>query len=429
MSLDTTALRVFRDRRAYEKMRSVPTEGLEEDTVLLIKDFGVYYKEFPEVESIETEEFLTWEWNYRRPSLDHDRKEALAKLLKQSNKELSTGMKEGILKRLQEAAVCSRVLDQVSRWQDGEEMEIYDEISETISYLNPFRVSANGTGEVRNSLEDILNTETDDSGFTLPWRDVQSSMRKVRQGDFGILGARVNTGKSSAIAQVASHWLPQVAKHNQTMDEKRTVLVLNNEGTGERLKRRIYQALLGATVAEMVDQMKSGDLHDNLRENCGGTHPDNLLVVADIHNEDVGAVEEYISNHKPLGVLLDMADNVKYHTSKEAREDMRIKALYETLRNYCVVYDLFMMVTSQLSADAVDVAFPTMDTLSDSKTGKPGTADFILMLGCIGIPDQTKIRYLSLAKNKLLPDSGGGYCQCEVSIDPHRSIFNDAEDV
>jgi replicative DNA helicase len=65
--------------------------------------------------------------------------------------------------------------------------------------------------------------------------------------------------------------------------------------------------------------------------------------------------------------------------------------------------------------------------LSNSKTGKAGAADFILMVGASDDPLLRNSRWLSLPKNKLARSGGPKDPRVEVTFDGARSRFNNPE--
>ena len=88
-----------------------------------------------------------------------------------------------------------------------------------------------------------------------------------------------------------------------------------------------------------------------------------------------------------------------------------------------------MLATSQLSAEAAGNLFPGMHMLSNSKTGKAGAADFIMMVGASDDPLLRNSRWLSLPKNKLHRSGGPKDPRVEVPFDGPRSRFNNPEKV
>ncbi len=80
------------------------------------------------------------------------------------------------------------------------------------------------------------------------------------------------------------------------------------------------------------------------------------------------------------------------------------------------------MATSQVSTDGAGLQFPDMHMLKDSKTGKQGACDVILMIGKSADPLIEYQRFLSVPKNKLKIE-GAEPLRDEVSFNPDRGIY------
>lgn len=98
---------------------------------------------------------------------------------------------------------------------------------------------------------------------------------------------------------------------------------------------------------------------------------------------------------------MDMIDNIKFGgelANLGSRTDQVLETMYQWARLLAVKYDCAMIATSQTSGDAENVMWPTQAQLKDSKTGKQGAADVIVMMGRVN--DNPGSRYLSTPKNK-----------------------------
>ena len=69
--------------------------------------------------------------------------------------------------------------------------------------------------------------------------------------------------------------------------------------------------------------------------------------------------------------------------------------------------------------------WPTLGMLKDSKTGKQGACDFMLMIGASNDPNLNGVRYLGMPKNKLRRPGAPGDPRATVNYDPERVRYSD----
>jgi replicative DNA helicase len=139
-------------------------------------------------------------------------------------------------------------------------------------------------------------------------------------------------------------------------------------------------------------------------------------------------VEDIMKQYKPAVVLFDMVDNVKFGgeaNNNGQRTDQLLEAMYQWARLMGVKHDCGVIATSQLSADADGVPYPTLPQLKDSKTGKQGAADVIITLGAVNDPVLETSRYIGTTKNKRARTGKRGSPNQEVMFDSHRSRFKE----
>jgi replicative DNA helicase len=63
--------------------------------------------------------------------------------------------------------------------------------------------------------------------------------------------------------------------------------------------------------------------------------------------------------------------------------------------------------------------------LKDSKTGKQGACDFMLMIGASNDPSLGGVRYLGMPKNKLRREGHAGDPRAQVNYNPERVRYSD----
>ncbi|WP_258304902.1 AAA family ATPase, partial [Escherichia coli] len=149
--------------------------------------------------------------------------------------------------------------------------------------------------EAEFDIDKMLDEEQNDWGFHWPLDALNQSMRPSRPGDFGILAARVDQGKSSFIAHTLSHFAPQVDK--LFPGEDRSIIVLNNEGLGSRLNQRLTQATLNMNMDELAAaRQENRNLWNEVLDAWGGRR---VVTVYDVHDRPMSYLENIIRRTNP----------------------------------------------------------------------------------------------------------------------------------
>ncbi len=423
-SLDLTLLRLLRTRDRYDLYnRSVPREILEPHTRVLLEDYGKWYAESNGAPVTE-DGFLPW-FLLAHPKLKDEPKSMLTSIIKNAQAPVPEDVERGILARLEDARQAQALTSMLERYNAGEEVSIMRTVQHLAESVPMDRADL---PEAEFNIDGMLDDEQNDWGFSWPQDALNQSMRHMRPGDFGIIGARVDIGKSSKVAHAVAHWAPQVDK--LFPGEDRSIIWLNNEGPGNRLNQRLVNATLNMNMEELVNARSSGrNLWDEVLQAWGGRR---VVTVYDVHDRPLSFLENIVRRTRPVIVVVDMLDNVPFDGAVGnggQRTDQILEAAYQRARLWGVKYGTAVLATSQLSAEAAGNLYPGMHMLSNSKTGKAGAADFILMVGASDDPLLRNSRWLSLPKNKLARAGSMKDPRVEVQFDGSRSRFNNPEKV
>jgi len=401
----------------------VPEQGIDENTRIILRDYGKYFDAHPGVDAIDPAAFGTY-FALLHPKLKPEQVAAYKARFKQISQDPAPGVADGILERLVAVRTASKLWTLLEDFEGGE-----GDLTHSLRQINDehetFFARRKVHPKVRDRIEDIIEADENDTG--LHWRlaCLNESMRPLRPGDFGILAARVDSGKSSFLASELTHFAPQLDALYP--DEERHIVVFNNEGPGARLKHRCYNAALGKTTRELIAMKQAGTIYEEYVAALGGRES---IAIFDVHDYTMHELEDIVKEHKPAVVVIDMLDNVQADGTAingGTRTDQILEWLYQRSRVWAVKYDCAVLATSQLNGEADGVVFPSMAMLANSRTGKAGAADFVLMLGRSHDPQLANTRFISLPKNKKRRDGGAQDPRREVLFDGARSLFKDPE--
>lgn len=422
MSLDLTTLRLLKYRERYENLaRAIPRKALDTRTQILLTDYGRYFKEFPNSDKIHREPFNIF-FKSIHPKLSDEDFAVYDQLFLDIQEDVSADIAEGLMRRLVETATAYDVASMIERFQAGEEVDLRQGLT---AYLDAYDQQIDRkvkNPQVLDAIEDLLKEEEDDTG--LHWRlpCLNRHIKPLRAGDFVVVAARPDKGKTTFAASELTFMASQVDALYP--DERRSILWFNNEGPGKRIVTRCFQAALNATTEELVAKANAGTIRDEYAAALGGRG--GTLRIFDIHDMWNHEVEDLMKLHRPAAVLFDMVDNIKFGgevNNNGQRTDQLLEAMYQWARVRGVKHDCAVIATSQISADGDGLQYPTLPMLKDSKTGKQGAADVIITLGAVNDPVLANSRYIGTTKNKKVRTGVPASPQAEVLFDGNRGRY------
>lgn len=423
MSLDSTILRVLKHRDKFDLYKySIPQDLLDPSTRVILADLGRFFSETT-VDTASTDSFWPW-FMLAHPKLKDEARAKLQLIVRTMQADVPPELEDGLLSRMEDARQAGVLMSALEKYNAGEEISILQTVT---ALAESVPLSRDALPRVQFDIEKMLAEEQNDWGFHWPWDCVNSSMRGLRPGDFGIIAARVDQGKSTMVAQACAHFAPQVDA--MFPGEDRSILWLNNEGPGDRLNQRLLASTMNASLIELVEGNKNlQGLWSEVIKRWGGRE---VVQVYDVHDKPLSSLEQIIRRTKPAVIVCDMLDNVPFDgvvNNGGSRTDQILEAAYQRARIWAVKYGAAVLATSQLSADAAGEPFPGMHMLANSRTGKPGAADFIMMLGHSDDPGLSLSRWISLPKNKLSRSRGKKDPRMEVLFDGPRARINEPKE-
>ena len=418
--MELLLLKIIKKRTHYNLLvPGLPLEAFHADTRILIKAFGEWFEHYTDKEELDIDDFKTFFFTIYAKNIPPDRKQTYEIALENCKKNPSSREIQSIANKLIELGLATTVGNLVEQYQEGEEIDIITSVG--LEYENALKkLDTDTTGfHVTHNISELLQDDEDNTGLQFGLQVLRTGIRPLRKGDFIIAAGRPDTGKTSFIAS-------QLLYLSRGLQIGRPIVWFNNEGDGGRIVKRIYQAVLNCDTQDLLYKNKEGGLQLEFTTRMGG-NPD-LIKVVDCHGWNAGNIEKAIRHYKPGLVIFDMIDNIDFPSTRDkTRTDQILESMYQWARILGVKYDFPVIATSQVSAEAEQAAetqcWPAMHMLKDSKTGKQGAADVIIMIGKSGDPMMDRSRYISTPKNKLARNVS--YLRQEVQFDAQRSQYKD----
>lgn len=266
---------------------------------------------------------------------------------------------------------------------------------------------------VTDDLSEILDDTVKKPG--LRWRldCLNKSLGSLRKGDFGFIFARPETGKTTFLSSEGTHMATQLT------DEDGPVLWFNNEEQGKKVKLRHYQSALGAQLTHLIrEPARAKETYAKVTKN--------KLKLIDQAVLTKSFIEAVCLAEKPSLIIIDQLDKVKGFSAD--RDDLVQGAIYvwgrELAKTYCPVIGV-----CQADGTAEGERWLYMNHVANAKTAKQAEADFIIGIGKSHDAGYDYIRFLNIAKNKLVgdPDTDPSmkHAKLEVIIRPEIARYED----
>jgi len=375
--------------------RYVKPHVVAKETSIILDGMEKYYKTFPGIKTFEWEPFSSFLIADQSRRLTDDSIVNLRLALTKAMTFVPHVAHEEVVKSLIEMDYLALIMEECEKVKEG---------SSNLEHVHI--IATNALKAVERYIEkDELFVSSDltsmserikSSGYEWRLDVLNRSLGPLRHGNFVIVAARVEVGKTTFLASEVSYIAQQ-------LPNDRPVVWVNNEEESSVVFFRIVQATLGLNSSEIIDD--SAKAMENYTKILGG-NKDKIRVTKDTNN--IKDLETLFKEINPGMIVFDQLDKVVGMKNDE-REDIMLGKLYKWARELARTYGP-VIAASQISAAAMDLKDPPfigLDCLRGSRTDKPGEADAVITIGKFKEPknlDEEMTRTINIPKNKM---SGG----------------------
>ena len=404
----------------YKFRRYIKPHVVVKETSIILDGIDKYWKTFPSLCKFEWESFSAYLIADQSKRLTDDSIVKLRMTLTKAKTYVPHHAHEEVVKTLIELDYLAQIMEECERVKEG---------SSDLEHVHILATSA--LKEVERYIEkdelfvsadlSIIADRISTSGMEWRMDALNRSLGPLRKGNFLIIAARVEVGKTTFLASEVSYLAQQ-------LPNDRPVVWVNNEEESSVVFFRIVQAALGMQSKDII--ANTADAMARYKAMMGGNE-NKIRVTKDTNNQR--DLETLFKEVNPGLIVFDQLDKVNGFRKSEDREDVMLGKIYKWARELARQYGP-VIAASQLSAGATELKDPPyigMDALRGSKTDKPGEADAVITIGKFKEPknpEEEMVRTINVPKNKL---PGGGTKQVEserhgqylVTIDPLRARF------
>jgi len=415
-SIDLALLRVIKYKEQYDKVaRYIPMGAINKRTKLVAKDIGRYFEENDSETEINFNSFRSLFFTSYHRKLNDDDTTFYNAILTKMESDVPDGVRNSLINQLLELEFATDLGNLVDEYQAGDEVDIVSEVTHITKKLDEQMVRANSFEYA--DLDDSSVEENDDVGLKWCLPELNERYRNIQGGDQTIVCARPGLGKTTFLT---CNNVSMVAD----MKDTDIIVWFNNESRRQRIMKRQMQSALRKTNDELSAMQIAGTLNEEYIKVMGRK---DRVRVYDIHGKNnlfLGDIlESILKEGLTIGaIVIDMLDNVKFPTRRELREDQRLEEMYKWFRELGVEYNCPTFPTSQVSNEGAGMMYPLQGMLKDSKTGKQGACDNILMIGWDEDTTNPNARGISMPKTKTLR-AGQQPLVADYIMDGDRGIY------
>lgn len=416
MAIDLALLRIIKYKESFDKVsRYIPRSAIDKRTRAVADDIGRYYAMNPDETVLDFPSFRSLFFTSFHRGLKDEDCQFYNSLIDRMEQDVPEQIKKNIINQLLELEFATDVANLLNEYEAGEEIDIVAAIANTLKGTQE-TLERTTSFEFADLMDSTVTEDVDeDSGYLWPITALNESYRTILGGDQTIIAARPGQGKTTFLTHL--NWCMA-----QSMSENKVIVWFNNESRRQRIMSRQIQSALNKTNAELQEMHKAGTLNDAYVAAMG--RPDKVRVY-DIHGKNNSHLEDILESvglDNVGAIVIDMLDNVKFPVRGDMREDQRLEHMYQWSRELGVRYNCPVFPTSQVSNEGAGLLFPTENMLKDSKTGKQGACDNIIMIGSPDDPFQPHLRGISMPKTKS-QRSGKSPVRAEVLLDGDRGRY------
>ena len=413
--IDLALLRIIKHQEQFKKVhRYIPRSAIDKRTKAVTDDIRKYFELNPDEEVIDFPSFRSMFFTTWHKGMGDSDCDYYNQLIDRMETDVSESVKKNIINQLLELEFATDVGNLISEYEQGEEIEIILAVDNLTTRVKE-SVERSSAHEYSGLDDSTVGDESDDNGMLWPLDCMNEVYRNIQGGDQYIVAARPGKGKTSFLTFL--NW-----SMCQQMPTNKVIVWFNNESRRQRIMSRQIMSALNMTNGELAKLKAQGELTSKYIEIMGSK---DRVRVYDIHGKNNSYLEDVLEGiglDNVGAVVIDMLDNVKFPTRKDLREDQRLEQLYQWSRELGVKYNCPVFPTSQVSNEGASLMFPTENMLKDSKTGKQGACDGIIMLGSGDDPLLQNKRGISMPKTKSKRE-GMSDLREEITFDADRGRF------
>jgi hypothetical protein len=394
----------------YISRHTIPKESW-----IIIQDLKEYYDLYPLLPDIDWEAFSEWFRIVKHPMFNTSKQEIYETIFKNLIDAGDIPDEDTLIKHYISMEYGSKIADISLKVAEGDTSADLNDINGMLSKYSEEvgTVDDTETYRVVGSVSELVTRMS--TGKGLHWRlnALNKSCGPLRKGDFIIVGARFEVGKTSFVASEATYMAEQ-------LEDGRPLLWLNNEQEGDAVFSRLVTSALDVSYVDLLtNPMKyTSEYEAKLGKD--------RLIIIDKADLSVADINLYLKTYNPSLIVIDQLWKVHGYEKDIGLGVQRLAALSRQAREWAKQYGpLFALHQADTAAEGQ--RWVEAYQLYESKTAMQGEADVILTIGKVHEPGYEQTRFINVPKNKLTTpgDPTLRHGKWEVTINTETGRFKD----
>lgn len=408
MAIEIQILKLFCDNRdTWQKYGNYfsQTKTLDREIKVIYNLISKYYEKYENISEINYQDLILF-YDVIYPSsksvMDNFHKEIINNL---RDYDVNPDLITDLLEQMMERHYATRIINTLIPVMEG------DEVGKLVSmgdYLSEYESKMKCPPELKDNLDpiclsvdDLVNTQIDDSGISWPLESINRTYGGIRQKTHGVIYAYVDSGKTSFAVACAAKFASQL-----TGDE--CICYCGNEEDAGRLNLRLTIAFTNMMKHDIVENPQKTE---ELRSANGFYRVKTFEGVRDFKR-----LSDILKKHEPTILFMDQATKIEVSGKEEGTKAMT--ARFNMLRDMATDYDCAIIGVCQATGDCEDKKWIRLSDMYESRVAIQGELDFAIGIGrVISKPELEDYRYFNLTKNKL---GDGDYARFTVTFDKYR---------
>jgi len=387
---DLDLLFIFGKREVWEKYAGVVKDhNLTKEALQIFKDIGEWYDEDATRLTIDWDSFGTWFKHVKHSTFKTEVMELYVKIFENLGKITTSPIEKELIESFITRDFLTRIADTALRGAEGTKVVSIEDISTIIDeHKTAVGVTVEDNYIVEGDIHDLLSHVISGGGYDWRLNELNKSLGPLRKGDFIVITARPDAGKTTLLASESTFMGAQMAKDKH-------VLWFNNEEEGRKVKFRIIQAAIGWSTPQIEAQPhKAYELYE---AEVGSL---DKILVYDRSSFTVKDVRRILDKYDTGLIIFDQLRKVHGFEKEGGNEVGRLQLVFQQAREWAKEFAPVITV-HQASGDAEGQRWIELNQLHMSKTDIAGEADAVLSLGRTHEGGFEKARFLYTPKNKL----------------------------
>lgn len=417
-SLDLNILVALMPRVKYRALaNAVPLSMLDGNTQALLGWFGSYFAAYPDAACLNVDALMTY--IRLRGNLDPSQLAVTTAIVDQLRVPVDPQVIANTQNQLEELAFAGRAGALLAQYNDNADIDITFELQRLSTESRKRIDTSTGAKWADGDILDYILADADDAGFKLNcFPSLARTIKGIHGGHNLCVAAPTDKGKTSLMMHICADFAKQAVK----LMPDRPLLYCINEGQAETLTPRMYQSVLNVTRAKLESMARDGTL---LPAYIAAVGRRDAIRLVNTHGMSVAQVARIIDAHNPYMVVTDMTGRTRSNSngSGGGNDTAQLEDVWNCFRELCAMGDFIHMGTTQISAEGMEMFYPPLTALQNSKVGIQTTLDLGIWMGCVNNPDAQHLRGISTPKNKLARTGCNSRNEIQAHFEPETNTW------